>query len=74
MEKLDLTAKRSLTKTLVNELKHLKFINDPRNVLIIGPTGVGKIFLATAIGNHACREGYKTSTTYSKRDTKVRPQ
>ena len=34
-------------------------MNDPRNVLLIGPTGVGKTFFATAIGNHACREGYK---------------
>ncbi len=61
LDKLDLTARRSLSKTLVSELKHLKFINDPRNVLITGPTGVGKTFFATAIGNHACREGYKVS-------------
>lgn len=59
LEKLDFTAKRSLTKTFVSELQHLKFLSDPRNVLIIGPTGVGKTFLATAMGNHACREGFK---------------
>jgi DNA replication protein DnaC len=59
LEKLDFTAKRSLSKTVVNELKHLRFLTDPRNVLVLGPTGVGKTYLATAIGNHACREGYK---------------
>lgn len=58
MESLDLTAKRSLSKTQVENLKSLRFINEPRNILIIGPTGVGKTFLATAIGNHACRNGY----------------
>lgn len=60
LEKLDLTAKRSLTKQQINELKELSFVREPRNVILLGPTGVGKTFLATAIGNHACREGYKT--------------
>ncbi len=59
LDKLDSTAKRNLSKTEINEMKNLKFLTDPRNVLIIGPTGVGKTFLATAIGDHACREGYK---------------
>lgn len=52
-------AKRSLTKTEINELRNLKFVTDPRNVLIIGPTGVGKTYLATALGNQACQEGFK---------------
>lgn len=60
LEKLDLTAKRSLSRHQVNELKELTFVREPRNVLLLGPTGVGKTFLATAVGNHACREGYKT--------------
>ena len=36
----------------------LRFLKDPRNVLIFGPTGVGKTFLATAIGNQCCRRGH----------------
>lgn len=57
-ERIDLTAKRSLTKTQVENLKTLRFVSEPRNVIIMGPTGVGKTFMATALGNHACRRGY----------------
>lgn len=32
----------------------------PRNIIIEGPTGVGKTFLSTALGNHACRHGFST--------------
>lgn len=58
-EQIDYTAKRSLTKSLVKDLMGLNYIKAaPRNILIFGPTGVGKTFLATAIGNHACRHGH----------------
>lgn len=57
-EQFDLTAKRNVGKTIVQDLMELRFLREPRNVLILGPTGVGKTFLATAIGNHACRVGF----------------
>jgi len=60
MERLDLTSKRNLTKTQVQDLFQLGFINAPRNVIILGPTGVGKTYLATALGNQACRKGYSS--------------
>ncbi|MBF0313621.1 MAG: ATP-binding protein [Oligoflexia bacterium] len=59
LEKLDLTSKRTISKDQVQQLKSLKFLTEPRNVLILGPTGVGKTFLATAIGDQACRDGYR---------------
>lgn len=58
-EHIDYTAKRTLTKSLVKDLMHLNYIKSaPRNIIILGPTGVGKTFLATAVGNHACRHGF----------------
>ena len=57
-ERIDLTAKRNLTRTQVRDLMNLGFIKNPTTVLIQGATGVGKTYLATAIGNQACRKGY----------------
>jgi len=63
-ENLDYTTKRTLTKSLVKDLMQMEFIkNTPRNILIIGPTGVGKTYLATSLGHHACRHGH-TSLFY----------
>ena len=58
IERVDLTAKRTITKTLVRDLMSLSFLRSPRNVLILGPTGIGKTYLATAIGEYACRNGF----------------
>jgi DNA replication protein DnaC len=57
-EKIDTTARRSLSRTQVRDLMELRFLKEPRNVIIQGPTGVGKTFLATAMGNQACRKGF----------------
>lgn len=54
----DFTLKRSLTKTQIKELKELSFMKSKQNLLLLGPTGVGKTFVATAIGHQACVEGY----------------
>ena len=61
MERIDLTAKRTLTKTMVRDLMTLSFLKAPRNVMITGPTGIGKTYLATAIGEYACRSGFSCS-------------
>ncbi|MBI2852354.1 MAG: ATP-binding protein [Chloroflexi bacterium] len=40
------------------ELSNPQWITARRNVLISGPTGVGKSFIACALGNAAARSGY----------------
>ncbi|WP_269467612.1 ATP-binding protein [Myxococcus xanthus] len=40
------------------ELSTSKWAADKQNVLLTGPTGVGKSFLACALGQKACRDGY----------------
>jgi DNA replication protein DnaC len=61
LESFDYTTKRSITKSIVKDLMQLEFVRKtPRNLLLIGATGVGKTFLATALGHHACRHGYTT--------------
>jgi DNA replication protein DnaC len=57
LESIDYGPKRGLTKTTINELATGRFVKEGTNILISGPTGVGKSFLANAIGNNLCRLG-----------------
>lgn len=56
LEDLDSRAPRGLDRTVIRQLGTLAFVADKLNVLITGPTGVGKSYLACALGQHACRE------------------
>ena len=60
LEDFDFTAKRSITKAQIKELYLLKWCEQGRPLLIFGPTGVGKTFLAEALGTHACRNKITT--------------
>jgi DNA replication protein DnaC len=50
LEDFDFTAKRSITKAEIKEIYTLGWLNDARPLLLIGQTGVGKTFIAQAIG------------------------
>ncbi|WP_284665361.1 ATP-binding protein [Myxococcus sp. SDU36] len=58
LEDIDYAHARGLTKPQVLELSTSKWVADKQNVLLTGPTGVGKSFLACALGQKACRDGY----------------
>ena len=58
LEAWDATAKVTFDKMLLNELASLRFLEAHRHVAIVGPVGVGKTFLAHALGHIACRRAY----------------
>jgi DNA replication protein DnaC len=60
IEQFDAAIDRGVDKRTLNELSTGRFIDDAINVIVMGPTGIGKTFLATAVGNTACRLGYST--------------
>lgn len=51
---------RNIEKTQLLRLAECTFIENTENVLITGSTGVGKSYIATALGYQACIEGYRT--------------
>lgn len=57
---IDYTAHRNLDKNSLERLLSLDFIQQKQNIIITGPTGVGKSYLSQAIGNHACTMLHKT--------------
>jgi len=58
IEDLDLSAGRGLDRRFVLELAQSTWIANHLNTLILGPTGSGKTFLASALGLSACRNDY----------------
>ena len=57
LEAWDATALVTFDRTLLNELVSMRFVHARAHVAIVGPVGVGKTFLAHALGHIACRHG-----------------
>jgi DNA replication protein DnaC len=58
VEDIDFRVPRGLDRSVVLSLSSCGFIPDHLNVLITGPAGVGKSYLACALGERACRSGF----------------
>lgn len=52
---------RNLDKNQIHRLAQCTFIDNYENILITGSTGIGKSYLASAFGYHACSMGYKVA-------------
>ena len=58
LENIDYSASRTLRKDQVLELAQNRWITAHQGILITGPSGSGKSFLAQALAQHACRSGF----------------
>lgn len=58
IEDVDYRTPRGLRKTQVLELAQHRWIKAHQCVIVTGPSGVGKSYLAQAFGHHACRNGF----------------
>jgi DNA replication protein DnaC len=59
VEDIDYRVARGLDKTVLRALtKDSAWVRNHENIFVIGPCGVGKSFLASALTQKACRDGY----------------
>ncbi len=57
VEDVDFRAHRGLDRALFRKLATCEWIREHHHLVMIGPTGIGKSWLACALGHKACREG-----------------
>ncbi len=60
VEDIDYQHSRGLNRTVMSNLISCQWISSYHSILITGPTGVGKTFIACALGHNACRQNYST--------------
>jgi len=67
VEDLDFSPERGLERHLVLELAQCNWIDKALNILVLGATGTGKSYLASALGVAACRSGYSVHYLHTAR-------
>ena len=71
VEDVDFQAPRGLDKRLFLELASCGWIGRKHNLIITGPTGGGKTYLACALAQKACRERIRAFTTISRSCSRI---
>ena len=57
LEEFECSPSRGVGKSTLQKFKSLQFVKNKQNIIFLGGTGVGKSFLAQAIGHEACAQG-----------------
>jgi DNA replication protein DnaC len=60
IEDIDFKAPRGIDKAVILRLANCDWVRNAQNIIITGPTGVGKTYLACAFANKACRMGFSS--------------
>lgn len=58
IEQIDFKASRGLERSLILSLADCQWVRKHQNVLLVGPTGTGKTYIACALAHKACLEGF----------------
>ena len=61
LEELNYHTDRNIDKNLIMRFAECKFIDKHENILITGSTGIGKSYIASALGHQACSQGYRVA-------------
>jgi DNA replication protein DnaC len=61
IEDVNYNANRNIDRNQIMRFTDCSFIDKHENILITGSTGIGKSYIASAIGHHACCQGYRVA-------------
>jgi|ERR1051326_5547689 DNA replication protein DnaC len=61
LEELNYHPDRNIDRNQIMRFAECAFVDKYENILITGSTGIGKSYIASALGHHACSRGYKVS-------------
>ena len=64
LEDFDFKYNPSIPAALIRDLATLRFLTAGESIILHGPVGVGKTFIAQAIGHHACRHGHSVTLEF----------